>query len=322
MLRFVLRRLAIAMVLVVGLLTLVFLVLHALPGDPSDRWLDPEADPQLALHTRRALGLDAPLPVQYLRWLQAFLLHRDLGHSFATHRPVAAMLREAVPNTVLLTGTALALRLLLGTTLGTWAAVRRGRRLDRAFLFLALVLHSVPAFWLGAMAILCFAFKLGWFPASGMQVLDHARLPIWERGADVMHHAILPVAVLAVGGVASTARYVRAQVLTALAHDSVRTARAHGIPERRIVLRHALRNAMVPVVNLIGLSLPALVGGALVVETLFAWPGMGRLAFLAVGARDYPVLLATTWLSAVLVVAGSLLADVAGACLDPRQQLT
>ena len=320
MVRFVLRRLAIAAVLLVGLLTLVFGVLHALPGDPADRFLDPDADPEAVLHARRALGLDAPLPVQYARWLQAFFLQHDLGQSFATHRPVAAMLREAVPNTILLAGTALAVRLLLGIALGTWAAVRRGRAPDRAVLLTALVLHSIPAFWLGAMAMLLFVFGLGWFPPSGMQSLDHEHLSAGARVTDTLHHLVLPVLVLAAGGIASTARYVRASVITAMAHESVRTARARGLPERRIVLHHALRNALVPVVNLIGLSLPALVGGALVVETLFAWPGMGRLAFLAVATRDYPVLLATTWLSAVLVVMGSLLADVAGAMLDPRQQ--
>ena len=141
MVRFVLRRLAVAAVLLVGLLTLVFGVLHALPGDPADRFLDPDADPEAVLHARRALGLDAPLPVQYARWLQAFFLHRDLGQSFATHRPVAAMLRDAVPNTILLAGTALAVRLLLGIALGTWAAVRRGRTPDRAVLLASLVLH-------------------------------------------------------------------------------------------------------------------------------------------------------------------------------------
>jgi len=321
MLWFVVRRLGIAVVLLVGLLTLVFAVLHALPGDPAERFLDPDADPEVVRHARRAYGLDAPLPVQYGRWLQAFLLRRDLGHSFATRQPVSAMLREAVPHTVLLAGTALVVRLALGIALGTWAAVRRGRGVDRAVLGAALVLHSIPAFWLGAMAILVFALGLGWLPVSGMESLDHARLTPLGRAADTLQHLMLPMLVLAAGGIASTARYVRAGVLAALAHESVRTARAHGIPERRIVLRHALRNAMVPVVQLIGLSLPALVGGALVIETLFAWPGMGRLAYMAIGTRDYPVLLATTWLSGVLVVIGSLLADVAAAMLDPRQQL-
>ena len=244
MVRFVLRRLAVAAVLLVGLLTLVFGVLHALPGDPADRFLDPDADPEAVLHARRALGLDAPLPVQYARWLQAFFLQRDLGQSFATHRPVAAMLREAVPNTILLAGTALAVRLLLGIALGTWAAVRRGRAPDRAVLLAALVLHSIPAFWLGAMAMLLFVFGLGWFPPSGMQSLDHEHLSAGARVTDTLHHLVLPVLVLAAGGIASTARYVRASVITAMAHESVRTARARGLPERRIVLHHALREAV------------------------------------------------------------------------------
>lgn len=321
MVRYVVRRLGIAALLLVGLLTVVFLVLHALPGDPADRFLDPDADPHVVESARRAYGLDAPLPVQYGRWLHAFLLRRDLGHSFATRQPVSAMLREAVPHTVLLAGTALAVRLLFGIALGTWAAVKRGSSVDRGVLGVALVFHSIPAFWLGAMAILVFALVLGWLPVSGMESLDHARLSPVARFADTLQHLILPSLVLAAGGVASTARYVRSGVVAALAHESVRTARARGIPERRIVLHHALRNALVPVVQLLGLSLPALVGGALVIETLFAWPGMGRLAYLAIGTRDYPVLLATTWLSGVLVVAGSLLADVAAAALDPRQQL-
>jgi peptide/nickel transport system permease protein len=182
----------------------------------------------------------------------------------------------------------------------------------------ALVLNSMPAFWVGVVLQLVFAYKLQWLPVESMRSLDHAALSPLGRVWDELRHMLLPVVVLAAGGIASTARYTRASMIETLSQDFVRAARARGLREPRIVLRHALRNALAPVATLAGLSLPALVGGALVVETIFSWPGMGRLAMQAVATRDYPVILGATALSALLVVVGSLLADIACWCLDPR----
>jgi peptide/nickel transport system permease protein len=321
MLAYVLRRLLSSALLIVALLTLLFFLLRVLPGDPVQLYTSPELDPGLEAQIRHRFGLDAPLPVQYLRWMQAFLLRGDFGVSFVSQKPVSELLRGAVPNTLLLAGLALVLRLVLGVALGILSAVRRGRLLDRVLTVGALVLHSIPSFWLGLMLILIFAMRLRWLPAGLMHGLDAQSLPFLARLRDGALHLVLPLAVLVLGGVAGTARYMRASLIEVLSQDYVRTARAKGLRESRVVLAHALRNALLPIVTLVGLSLPALLGGALVVETIFSWPGMGRLTVNAITSRDYPVILATTFLSAVLVVLGNLLSDLGYSWLDPRIRL-
>jgi peptide/nickel transport system permease protein len=245
----------------------------------------------------------------------------DLGTSFATRRPVTEMLLQALPNTLLLAALALVLRFAVGIATGTIAALRHGRALDRTLVIGAVVLYSVPGFWLAVMLQLVFAYGLRWLPPDSMQALDFEQRGFIAQSLDIARHLVLPVIVLGLPGVASTARYMRASLLEVLSQDYVRAARARGLGRRSVVLRHAFRNALGPMTTLAGLSLPALVGGALIVETIFAWPGMGRVAYLAVGTRDTPVLLATTCLSGALVVAGSLLADIGSALLDPRQRL-
>jgi peptide/nickel transport system permease protein len=202
------------------------------------------------------------------------------------------------------------------------AAARRGGWVDRGITFVALTLYSMPAFWLGLMLLLVFAFRLGWLPAGQMGSIDHAALPLGARFWDTLRHLLLPVLVLSLGGVAATARYMRAALLEVLSQDYVRTARAKGLAESRVVWVHALRNALLPAATLLGLSFPALIGGALVVEYVFAWPGMGRLTVDALFARDYPIIMATTFLSAVMVVTGNLVADLLYAGLDPRIRLS
>lgn len=320
MLRYVLRRLLVSALLVLGLLSAVFFCARLLPGDPLGRALTEDADPRVVAEMRRQLGLDRPLALQYVQWLADFV-RGDLGTSFASRRPVAELVRAALPNTFLLVGLALVLRFGLGVVIGTFAAVRHGQWADHVLMLAALVLYSMPAFWLGVVLQLVFAFKLQWLPAESMHALDATAMAPLARAWDGVRHLVLPVTVLAAGGIASTARYTRASLLETLSQEYVRAARARGLGERSIVLRHALRNALTPVATLLGLSLPALVGGALLVETIFSWPGMGRLAMLAVATRDYPVIQATTALSAVLVVGGSLLADLLCARLDPRYRL-
>jgi peptide/nickel transport system permease protein len=318
MLLFVARRLVVSALLVLGLLSLVFVVLHAVPGDPLTRYMTPDMDPESIEQLRQRFGLDRPLPVQYWSYMRAFLVQGDFGTSLASRRPVADLLRETIPNTALLAGLALVLRFALGVAAGAAAAVRRNRPLDRVLMVGSLIVASMPAFWVGLMVVLVFALHLGWLPPGSMHAIDHAELAPLARLGDSLRHLAMPVFVLGIGGVASTARYMRASLLDELAQDYVRTARAKGLGARGVVLRHALRNALAPIVTLLGLSLPGIVGGALVVETVFAWPGMGRLASMAIAARDYPVVLGATFLSAVLVVIGNLLADVAGSLLDPR----
>ncbi len=318
MLRLILRRLVLAPVLVFGVATVVFFTARLLPGDPLEGLATPDTDPQYVPRMRHQLGLDRPLPEQYARWMQACLLHGDLGTSLIARRPVRDLLREALPNTLRLTTLALALRWTLALTLGIASALRRGRRAETGVRVLTLVVDAMPGFVLGVLLQLLFAYKLRWLPPEGMASVDAASMPALERCGDALAHLALPVLVLGVDGVAVLSRHVRASVLEALGRDHVRAARARGLDERAVVWRHGIRNGIAPIVTLLGLSLPGLVAGSLLIEAIFSWPGMGWLTIHAALTRDQPVLLATTLLAASLVVIGNLAADVAAATADPR----
>jgi peptide/nickel transport system permease protein len=233
-------------------------------------------------------------------------------------RSVREIVAEAVGPTLFLTGTAFALELAVGVAVGVAMARHRGRRRERVLNATGLALYSLPSFWLGLMAIMVFARWLGWFPAGGMRSPDAAFMSAGLRALDLLWHLALPVAVLGLGNAAVTARFVRASVSEILAQDFILAARARGLPERTILWGHALRAALLPVITLVGLQLPYLLGGAVVVEEIFAWPGMGRVTIEALQARDTPVLMATTALTAVLVVLGNLAADLLYRVADPR----
>jgi len=312
------RRVAASIAIIFAVVTLTFLLLHLAPGTPFLPGVETPIDPAVAARVRERFGLDQPLLVQYGKYLSA-LAHGYLGESFALYRPVADALRDAIPNTLVLAGAALVIDLLLGLALGVYQAVHAHRLPDIGLGYATLFLGSVPTFWLGLFLLLLFGERLGWFPVGG--VVDpvlHASLPWVGRVADRLWHLALPALTLGCVGAASTARYERAAVLEVIGHDYVRTARAKGLPEARVVLVHTLRNALLPLVTLLGLSLPFLLTGAVLVETVFAWPGMGKLAADAIFRRDYPVVLATAITASTLVVLGSLVADVLYALADPR----
>ena len=321
MLGFVIRRLAVSALLIAALLTLVFFLAHAAPGDPLQSYLRPDMDPAFIAQLRARFGFDQPLPVQYFKWMRSFLLDFDFGMSVSRQRPVRDLIAQSLPRTLQLAAWALLVRCVLGAVLGVIAAVRRGTAADTGLRLGALLFYSVPSFWLGLMLILVFAWQLRWLPSGQVGSLDHAMLTGLARGWDSVQHLILPVFVLGAGGAASMLRFVRAGLLEALTQEYVRAARARGLSERRVVLRHALRNALLPAVTLVGLSIPGLVGGAVVIEHLFSWPGMGNLTIEAIGQRDYPVIMATTFVSGVVVVLANLLTDIAYGWLDPRVRL-
>ncbi len=306
--------------LVVALVAvLTFVLVHLAPGDPIDRsvetgMLSPEAREAL----RRSYGLDRPLPEQFVRWMANFA-RGDFGWSFSQHRPVRAALATAIPNTIVLMGVAIFASFALGVIAAVVQASRPRRALDRGTGGVLLVLYSVPAVWLGLMLIVIFGQKLAIFPISG--IVDPVLYPYlgpWGRIVDRLRHLALPVATLTLGTAAAVARYQRAALLDVLAEDFVRTARAKGVRARVVLLRHALRNALAPTIALLGLALPALFGGAVLVETIFAWPGMGLLATNAVSARDYPLVIACAMIGAALVVVGNLVADLLTAAANPR----
>jgi peptide/nickel transport system permease protein len=314
---YIVRRVLLAVPLLWALATITFFIVRLAPGDPLAMYYNPEIDPSVMEAVRERLGLDQPIHIQYVKWLGA-LAQGELGVSFKHHRPVAEILAETLPNTLLLAGLALALDLGLGVLLGVLAATRQYSFVDHFTSLLALFLYSMPGFWLGLMLIILFAMKLGWLPASQMESVDAEFLPAVPRFLDRAAHLVMPVFVLGIASAASVARYMRGSLLEVIRQDYVRTARAKGLPERKVIFGHALRNALLPIITLVGLYIPFLISGAVVTETIFAWPGMGRLTIDAIFSRDYPVVMAANLLAGVMVIFGNLIADVLYAVADPR----
>lgn len=316
---FVVRRLAQALLIALGVATLSFILLHLAPGDPfASAAESPYVSPETIEQSRRNFGMDRPLHVQYGRYL-ANLARGELGTSFSTHRPVKDALLDALPNTLLLALAALLIDFALGISIGTIQGMRPDSTTDRVLSAITLTLFSMPVFWLGLMLLLLFGQTLGWLPIAG--VTDPVTYPFLTpvgKLADRLKHLLLPALTLGVVGAAATARYQRAAILEIIRQDYIRTARAKGLSEREVAVRHALRNAWLPVITLFGLSFPMMLSGAVLVETVFAWPGMGKLTVDAVGSRDYPVVMGAALLAAVMVVIGNLLADLAYRIADPR----
>lgn len=285
------------------------------PGDAATRIADPRLPAAARERWRRDFGLDRPLPARYLGWA-ASTLRGDLGVSWQYRRPVAQLLAEALPPTLLLTGLGLLAETLGGLGIATLQALRPRSRLDRALSGASLVAYAVPTFAVGMGLVWLFSYWLGWLPPS------HMRAPGAPEGGgwDLLSHLVLPVATIGITGMGALARYTRGSLVDEEAQGYVLAARARGCTRRRAVLAHALPNAVLPLVTVLGLSLPFLVSGSLLVEVVFAWPGMGQLLFQAALARDVPLLMGGTVLGAAAVVAGSALADLSGAMVDPRMR--
>lgn len=321
MIRYILRRLLQAIPLLLGIATITFFMVHLAPGDPMDMYLEPrfrrEMDPEVIEAIRKKFGLDQPVHVQFVKWVRN-VATGDLGTSFRYRRPVADLMWERIPYTLQLTVLALLFDALVGIIIGIVAAVKQYSALDKSVTLGSLVIYSVPGFWLALMLVLVFSVELGWFPTSQTRSLDYELLTFWGKIADRLWHLVLPVFVLGIASAAGTARYMRNRLLEVLSEEYVLAARARGLREKTVIMKHALRNAMIPIITIYGMALPFLLGGAVLIENVFAWPGMGTLAVEAVSGRDYPVILATTMLSAVLVVMGNLMADITYAAVDPR----
>ena len=321
-----LGRLAGAALLFWLVVTLTFVLVRAAPGDPAALLLG-EGGSAADLARRRAeLGLDDPLAVQYVRWTGG-VLRGDLGASIATGRPVRDVLAEALPVSLALGGASLALSFLVGTLVGTVQAARRGRASDVALTVATTAIYASPSYWLALALVALFTWGAArwgfpaWLRLPSFGIRDPGgQLAGAAAAIDVVRHAVLPVTVLAAVGAAGIARYARSSVADLLGSDWVRTARAKGLGTARIHGRHVLRNALPPLVVLLALSLPGVVAGSVFVESVFAWPGMGRAMLGAIAARDYPVVLGATVLYAALVIAANLAADLALPRLDPRRQ--
>jgi len=322
--RYLLRRLLGAIPLVLGVATVIFFVVQLAPGDPARLLLAPGVDEAVIAQTRANFGLDDPLPVRYAKWLGS-MVRGDFGYSFSHGRPVIAVIGDMLPNTLLLSGLALAVSFLIGIAIGVVQAVRPYSMPDSVLSVVALFFYSMPSFWLALMLILLFSYLARnvwelpiWFPASGTRSADFDLLSRGEKVVDRVRHMVLPVTALSLVLAAGVARYTRGSLLEVVGQDYVRTARAKGLPERTVILKHALRNALIPVVTLLGLYLPVLFSGTVFIETVFAWPGMGKTIVDAIGTRDYPLVMACSLIFAGMVVVGNLLADLLYAVVDPR----
>jgi peptide/nickel transport system permease protein len=318
--RFITTRLLHGVVTVYLVATAVFFLVRLAPGDPMNRGADRPMRPELRSQLERLYGLDRPLLEQYARYLRE-LARGNLGASFSERRPVLDAFRDRIPNTILLALAALLVDFAVGIAVGAFQGTRAGSRSDTALSVTTIMLYSMPVFWFGIMLILVFALGLGWFPASGAHGPLYAYASLPSRIVDRIHHLVLPAATLGLIGAASTARYQRAAMIDVVRLDFVRFARSKGVPERLVVLRHALRNALLPVITLFGLSFPVLLSGSVFVESVFSWPGLGRFVADSVAARDYPVLTAAAMIASVMVVMGNLLADLAYRAVDPRTRV-
>jgi peptide/nickel transport system permease protein len=316
--KYLLRRVLAAIPVVLGVTVLTFLVMHATAGSYVPGLdLNPSLRPADIARIRANLGLDRPLWIQYATWLGG-MLHGDFGRSLLDGSPVMSHILERLPNTLELTVTAILLGVLVSIPLGVTGALRRGGKLDNFFTVVSTAGFAIPQFWLGLILILFFsvqlhAWGLPWLPSGGAFSSFNGGDPL-----DRVEHLVLPATVLSFFYLSVWSRFVRSSMVEVLSQDYVRTARAKGMPERRVVYLHALRNAVVPLVTLVGLELPALVSGGLVVEVVFGWPGIGRLAYERATQLDYTTVMGITTFAALLVVFGNLLADVMYAWLDPR----
>ncbi|HSN85330.1 MAG TPA: ABC transporter permease [Thermoanaerobaculia bacterium] len=300
---FFLRRLAASLLLLLLVLTITFLLLHLIPGDPARIQESDRMTVEQRENLRRVLGLDRPLHEQYFSWLSRAVLRGDLGTSFSQQRPVTEAIKNALPGTLLLAGAALFVEFGAALLLGVAAARRPGTAVD----------HSIR---IGTLLLFSYVWPV--LPAGHMRSVGADEMGAGERLFDLLRHLLLPALVLGLTNAGATARFVRGSLLEVLSRDYIRTARAKGLSERRVIWVHGMRNALPPLVQLLALTLPALLNGSLVTEVVFSWPGLGRLTFGAILARDFPLILGTVAVSAILVISGNLVADVLHALSDPR----
>jgi peptide/nickel transport system permease protein len=318
-LRYIARRLIQAAVIVAIVAAITFALIHLAPGDPFSALLDnPNVSEKVRATLRAQYGLDRPLLEQFVRYVNA-LAHGELGWSFSHDRPVLDVLASALPNTLLLMSVALVGSFVLGILLALVQVARRGSAVDHTISGITLFFFSMPDFWLGILALLAFTYWLPIFPVGGaVDPVMHEFLGLGGRIMDRLRHLALPALTLTVLASASVARFQRAALLDVLPADYIRTARLKGLTERQILRRHALRNALLPIITLLGLSFPALLTGAFFIEKIFAWPGMGYAVVNAIGARDYPLVVGGVIIGSILVTLGSLIADLLYAWADPR----
>ncbi len=320
MFKFIIRRIAGSIPIILIISALTFVLIRLAPGDPTKMFISPHTSPEDREQIRKNLGLDRPLHVQYFIWLKNLVTKGDLGYSLVNGRSVTESIFERVPATFLLMGLSYFISILLALPMGIYSAIRPYSTGDYLLTFLSFVGLSVPAFWLALMVIYYFSLKFQIFPPMGMSTIIEGSF--WEKINDTARHLVLPVLVLTVRNLAVWSRYIRSSLIEVLGEDYIRTAYSKGMTEYAVIIRHALRNALLPLITIIALSIPEILAGAFIIEQIFAWPGMGRLGMEAVFHRDYTILMGDIFISSILVVAANILADISYVIADPRIKLS
>jgi peptide/nickel transport system permease protein len=319
MLVYIIRRIFYIIPLLIGITFITFTVMHLAPGKPVDQVTDMnvKVSAQAKSKLMKIYGLDKPWYIQYASWLRRFVV-LDFGDSFKDGRKAMVKIKERLPATLLLNLLSLALIIIIALPVGILSAVKRNTVFDKIMTVFVFIGFSVPAFWLALLLMLFFGLKLGWLPISGLRSLNYMDFSMTEKIIDIARHLVLPVFVTAFTSLAGLSRYSRSSMLEVIKQDYIKMAYSKGLPASKIIYKHAAKNALLPVVTILGLSLPGLIGGGFIFETIFAFPGMGRLGYEAIMSRDYPVVMAVGTIAALLTLVGNFLADITYAWVDPR----
>jgi len=323
-LRYIIKRLIFMIPLLLGITIICFFVMRLAPGSPTDlqTQMNPKSSVEMKERLKTLYELDKPIHEQYWSWLKK-ISRGDLGISFSSDlRPVAAKIMERLPITIILEFLSLLIIIAVAIPIGVLSAVYQDSLFDKITGVFVFIGFAVPTFWLALLLMIFFGIQLGWLPISGLRSLNYEYLTPWMQFVDLAKHLALPVFISAFGGLAGLSRYMRANMLEVIRQDYIMTARAKGLSERDVIYKHALRNALLPAITILGLSIPGLIGGSVIFETIFAIPGMGQLFYMAVMARDYPTVMGILLIGAILTLLGNLIADVSYAVADPRIRLS
>ena len=321
---YILKRILFMVPLLLGITIVCFFVMHLAPGLPTDlqTQMNPKSTVEMKERLKTLYELDKPVHQQYWSWLKK-LSHGDLGISFSSdHRPVAAKIMERLPITIILEFLSLIIIIAIAVPIGVLSAVHQDSIFDKITGVIVFIGFAVPTFWLALLLMIFFGIHLSWLPISGLRSLNYEYLTPWAQFIDLAKHLVLPVFISAFGGLAGLSRYMRANMLEVIRQDYIMTARAKGLSEREVIYKHALRNALLPAITILGLSIPGLIGGSVIFETIFAIPGMGQLFYMSVMARDYPTVMGILLIGAILTLLGNLIADVSYALADPRIRIS
>jgi len=324
MFSYLVKRVLFMIPLLLGITIICFFVMRLAPGSPTDlqTQMNPKASAEMRQRLMSLYELDKPVYVQYASWLTK-LARGDVGTSFSSdHRPVADKILERLPITIAINLLSLIIIIAVAVPIGVLSAVHQDSLFDKVMSVIVFIGFAAPTFWLALLLMIFFGIHLGWLPISGLRSLNYEYLSAWEQLVDLAAHLVLPVFISAFGGLAGLSRYMRANMLEVIRQDYILTARAKGLSERQVIYKHALRNALLPAITILGLSIPGLIGGSVIFETIFAIPGMGQLFYMSVMARDYPTVMGILLIGAVLTLVGNLIADVSYAAADPRIRIS